>query len=201
MILGSGKRKWGAAQAEADASMALRRTMIGAIFIGVSAVPTLAAPATRSQGAALEADATRIAECVAIKAGPEGDLPPAGPRRDAIVMQMNGGPQACIGLIKEACAGGQSDPGDCFSRESSAWIRALDFDSLRPARNRAAWRRATASIRAQAIRLCEGAAALSAWGADVVRHNGRYGFTVRAECVRDAIAQQALLMLVNVRGN
>ena len=172
--------------------------LIAAALLGAALVPGGALAQ-----AAVKIDAQTIHTCVSAKAGPEGDLPPEGPVRTRILKEMEGGVQACIGMLQANCqaAGGAADA--CRTRESRAWLEALRLDAgaTRNQQNRAIWTNAAIRIRGQAIAMCEGAAAISAWGGERVARRGRYGMSLSSECVRDAIAQQALIMLVNARGN
>jgi|GEM_PF-2757625 len=148
------------------------------------------------------ADAEALLECVSRKAGPEGDLPPAGELRSRMLKEMEGGPQACVGQVRQVCVEAGGDHHDCSRRETAAWLEALKRD---PGDGRAAnhgkWLAAVRPIRGQAVALCQGAAALSAWGYDTVRRTGSYDAGLLAGCVMDAVAQQALILLVTVRGN
>jgi hypothetical protein len=168
--------------------------LLGAVVV----VPTGAVAQSASK-----IDARAIQACVSAKAGPEGDLPPEGPVRQRIMKEMEGGVQACVGVLQANCqaAGGEADA--CRTRESRAWLEALRLDAgaTRNQKNRAIWTNAATRIRGQAIAMCEGAAAISAWGGARVAQRGRYGMSLADACVRDAIAQQALIMLVNARGN
>jgi hypothetical protein len=150
----------------------------------------------------LKADAAALLECVAKKAGPEGDIPQSGPMRAQILKEMEGGPQACIGIIETPCERAGGDALRCLGREARAWKETLSDDHASVgARNRAIWRAAAARTTGQAMALCEAAAAISAWGSEKVTAKGKYGFTLESKCVRDGLAQQAILLLVNARGN
>lgn len=179
--------------------LVLSRALSAALLL----VAVMALPGGAAAQSTAAADAEQIASCVSTKAGPEGDLPPAGPLRDRFLKEMEGGPAACIKLVQNACdkAGGAVNA--CIARESRAWLRALALDKDTPAtaRSKAIWSAAASRIRAQAIALCEGAAALSAWGGETVKQKGKYGMDLGNGCVRDAIAQQAIILLVHVRGN
>ncbi|MDP2355976.1 MAG: hypothetical protein Q8M31_07920 [Beijerinckiaceae bacterium] len=151
-------------------------------------------------------DAERLALCVDTKAGPEGDLPPAGPVRDRLLAQMAGGPQACISLIYDECMKASKDSRACNRRESQAWIDALKLSGENrkrfARRNIEVYLTAINRIREQARALCHAAAAVSAWGSNAVA-SGTFerGDHDTTACQREAIAQQALVVLVTSRGN
>lgn len=151
-------------------------------------------------------DVDRLNVCVDMKAGPEGDLPPAGPLRDRIVAEMAGGPQACVSIIYDECMKASKDARACNRREAQAWIDALKLSS--ESRKRFARRNievytvAINRIRGQARALCHAAAAVSAWGSEAIS-NGSFerGNFDTSRCEREAIAQQALIVMVTSRGN
>ena len=148
-------------------------------------------------------DARSLIECVSTKAGPEGDLPPPGALRTRMLKEMEGGTQACIGLIRRACVEAGGDHQACSRRETAGWLEALKRDD--PNDNRKAniprWNAGVKNIRGQAGALCQGAAALSAWGYETVRSKGSYSTEDLSGCIMEAVAQQSLIMLVHVRGN
>ena len=139
----------------------------------------------------------RIQTCVEQKA-PEG-LPTDGPLRARMLKEMEGGPQACIGLVQKDCEAAGKEREACVAAETRAWLAALETRDL-TGKRAAVWRKGVGAIRAQAIALCEASAAMSAWGGQTVAAKGRYGFGAGSVCVRDAVAQQALVILVNGRG-
>lgn len=139
----------------------------------------------------------RIQACIEAKA-PEG-LPTAGPLLERMKKEMEGGPQACIGLVQKACEATGAPTETCVARETRAWLAALTRDGL-TGRRAAVWRKGVGAVRAQAVALCEASAAMSAWGGRTVGEKGRYGFGLNSACVRDAVAQQVLIVLVNGRG-
>lgn len=151
-------------------------------------------------------DADAIAECVNKKAGPEGDLPSSGPLRQQIIAEMAGGPQACVGLIYNQCMKPSKDSRQCNRREAAAWMEAIkltDENRKRFAkRNVEVYSTAVNRIRGQARALCHAAAAVSAWGSDAVA-KGSYERSDydSSRCEREAIAQQALIVMVTSRGN
>lgn len=151
-------------------------------------------------------DANRIAACVDKKAGPEGDLPPAGPTQERILADMAGGPQACVKIIYDDCMKTSKDTRPCNRRESQAWLDAIKLsaeDRKRFARrNIEVYTVAINRIRGQARALCHAAAAISAWGSGAIA-NGSFerGDFDTSQCERDAIAQQALVVMVTSRGN
>ena len=155
-----------------------------------------------AQPAQLKGDARKLLDCVSKKAGPEGDMPPDGALRAQFLKEMEGGPQACIGFVEEPCAKAGGDSLKCIGREARAWRETLINDRTGIAsKNQALWRAAASRTSGYAIALCEAAAAVSAWGSRKVTDKGKYGFTLESKCVRDGIAQQAILLLVNARGN
>jgi hypothetical protein len=139
----------------------------------------------------------RIQTCVSQKA-PEG-LPTDGPLRARMLKEMEGGPQACIGLVQKDCEAAGKPREACVASETRAWLAALETRDL-TGKRAAVFRKGAGAIRAQAVALCEAAAAMSAWGGETVASKGRYGFGLDSSCVRDAVAQQALVILVNGRG-
>ncbi|MFN3888826.1 MAG: hypothetical protein ACK4MV_00405 [Beijerinckiaceae bacterium] len=151
-------------------------------------------------------DAEQLAECVNRKAGPEGDLPPPGPLREQIMAEMTGGPQACIGLIYEPCMKKTNNARVCNRREMQAWMEAVrlsDEERRRFARrNVEVYKGAVNRIRGQARALCHAAAAVSAWGSEAVTRGtyGRGDYDTSG-CEREAVAQQALIIMVTSRGN
>lgn len=149
------------------------------------------------------ADAAALAVCIDEKSGPEGDLPSSGPKREKLLKQMEGGTQACLFLVRNACKEAGGDPDACTARESKAWLKAVaDVKGEHlPEKNRTVWRAAGGRLQAQAIAICEATAALSAWGAEKVTQKGRFGMGLSHPCVAEAIAQQAIIMLSQVRGN
>ena len=153
----------------------------------------VASPAFAAQA---DADADTLIDCVGRKAGPEGDLPPAGPLRERFLKEMEGGTQACVGFVAKAARA-------CARRETAAWLKALarTGEDVNRSANLAKWTAPAKRIRAQAASLCEGAAAMSAWGYERVKTKGRYGEEDLARCIMKGVAQQALLMLEEVRGN
>lgn len=156
-----------------------------------------------AQGAQVKADAEALQACVEEKAGPESDLPASGPLREKLVKQMEGGPQACVFLVRNACKAAGGDYDACAARESRGWLKAVaevKGEHL-PEKNRAVWRAASGRLQAQAVAICEATAALSAWGAETVTRKGKFGMGLTHPCVAEAIAQQAIIMLVQVRGN
>ena len=181
------------------------KTLLLILAVCLCAAAPLNVKAQTGQGkiTQAQADSETLAWCVADKAGPEGDLPPSGPARDRIVKQMEGGPRACIGLIAAPCEAAAGPDARCVRRESRAWINTMILENGRrlPARNRAVWGRAVSAVQTQAVALCEAAAAISAWGGAAVTKKGKYGFSLNDRCVRDGIAEQALILLVQSRGN
>ena len=139
----------------------------------------------------------RIQTCVDQKA-PEG-LPTSGPLRERMMKEMEGGPQACVGLVQQAWEASGKPREACVALETKAWLAALETRDL-TGKRAAVFRKGVGAIRAQAVALCEAAAAMSAWGGETVAAKGRYGFGLESACVRDAVAQQALVILVNGRG-
>ncbi|MBX9761298.1 MAG: hypothetical protein K2Y29_21150 [Beijerinckiaceae bacterium] len=169
----------------------------------LSGVPAWAQIQSLGQAAA---DAESLMECVDAKAGPEGDLPSSGPIRDQIVTAMAGGPQACVGRVYEACMKLSEDATACNRRESSAWLAAIAVspeDRKRfPRKNITIYTEAVGRVQAQARALCRAAAAVSAWGSEAITDGSfeKRGYNNYA-CEREAIAQQALVVLVASRGN
>ena len=168
--------------------------------LAIALALVVASPAFAAQA---DADAETLIDCVSRKAGPEGDLPPAGPLRDKFLKEMEGGTQACVGLVAKACAGAGGDRRACARRETAGWLKALarTGEDVNRAANLPKWTAPAKRIRAQAASLCEGAAAMSAWGYERVKTKGRYGEEDLARCIMKGVAQQALLMLEEVRGN
>ena len=160
----------------------------------------VASPAFAAQA---DADADTLIDCVGRKAGPEGDLSPAGPLRERFLKEMEGGTQACVGFVAKACQSAGGDARACARRETAAWLKALarTGEDVNRSANLAKWTAPAKRIRAQAASLCEGAAAMSAWGYERVKTKGRYGEEDLARCIMKGVAQQALLMLEEVRGN
>ncbi len=151
-------------------------------------------------------DADRLAVCVDKKAGPEGDLPSAGPVRDRILAEMAGGPQACVRMIYADCMKASKDARACHRRESQAWLDAVKLSGENrkrfAARNIEVYTVAINRIRGQARALCHAAAAVSAWGSDAIAKGSfERGDYDTSECEREAIAQQALIVMVTARGN
>lgn len=144
-----------------------------------------------------------IIDCVDRKS-PEG-IPASGPLREKILREMQGGPQACIGVIRNACERAKRPFDECIRLEATAWLRALqlDADSRKQygAKNIAVYDAGVKRIEANAVALCRSAAAVSAWGGDMIK-TGK--MTVKFDrshrCVMEMIAQQALAVLVNRRG-
>lgn len=161
--------------------------------LALSLALTLAAAAPAYADQAVE----RIQACIDDKA-PEG-MPTDGPLRERMMKAMEGGPQACVGLVQKDCEASGKDQDVCVARETNAWLAALSRPDLKGKRA-AAHRKAALAVKAQAIALCEAAAADSAWGGEKVESKGRYGFKPGDRCVRDAVAAQALIILVNGRG-
>ena len=181
------------------------KTLLLALAICLCAAVPPRVRAQNAQGTITpaRADSGMLAHCVAGKAGPEGDLPPPGPVRDRIVKEMEGGPQACIGRVSGPCEAAAGPDARCVQRESRAWLNTmvLETGGRWHARNKAVWTRAASTVQAQAVALCEAAAAISAWGGAAVTKKGKYGFSLNDRCVRDGIAQQVLILLVHSRGN
>ena len=181
------------------------KTLLLILAVCLCAAAPLNVKAQTGQGkiTQTQADSETLAWCVADKAGPEGDLPPSGPARDRIVKAMEGGPRTCIGLIAAPCETAAGPDARCVRRESRAWLNTIILETGRrlPARNKAVWGRAVSAVQAQAVALCEAAAAISAWGGAAVTKKGKYGFSLDDRCVRDGIAEQALILLVRSRGN
>lgn len=164
----------------------MRRLALSFALALAAAAPAYADPAV-----------DRIQACIEDKA-PEG-LPTDGPLRERMLKAMEGGPQACVGLVQKECEASGKDQDVCVARETNAWIAALSRSDLKGKRA-AAYRKGAAAVKAQALALCEAAAAGSAWGGAKVESNGRYGFKSSDRCVRDAVAAQVLIVLVNGRG-
>ena len=172
------------------------------------AVVLFAALALSSGAAQAQAakDAETLADCVNKKAGPEGDLPSSGPLRQQIIAEMAGGPQACVGFIYDACMKAMKDSRACNRREATAWMEAVKLTSENrkrfERRNIEVYSSAINRIRGQARALCHAAAAVSAWGSDAVA-KGTYERSEydSSRCEREAIAQQALIVMVTSRGN
>jgi hypothetical protein len=150
------------------------------------------------------ADVQSIHACINIKS-PEGDLPPEGPARDKVMQEAEGGPQACVGTIIEACqkAGGSEET--CMLREATAWLASTTIDKATEtkfgAKNAGVYKAASSKIMANAVALCRAAASVSNWGADAIKTNSKeLVFDVMQPCVFDAIVQQSLIILVNKRG-
>ena len=151
-------------------------------------------------------DAEQLAECVNKKTGPEGDLPASGPLRDQMMAEMAGGPQMCVGLIYEPCMKATNDSRACNRRETQAWMQAIRLssdDRKRFARrNVEVYTNAVNRIRGQARALCHAAAAISAWGSEAVANESfERGNFDPSGCEREAVAQQALIIMVTSRGN
>ena len=123
----------------------------------------------------------RIQACIDMKA-PEG-MPLAGELRDRMEKEMAGGPQACIGLVQNDCIAAGRERDACVARETNAWLAALTRDDLKGKRA-AVWRKGVAAVKAQAVALCESAAAGSAWGGEKGASKGRFGFKTGDLCVR-----------------
>ena len=151
-------------------------------------------------------DADAVADCVNRKAGPEGDLPSSGPLRQQIIAEMAGGPQMCVGLIYNECMKASKDSRQCNRREATAWMEAIKLTSESrkrfERRNIEVYSTAINRIRGQARALCHAAAAVSAWGSQAVA-NGTYerSGADSSGCEREAIAQQALIVMLTSRGN
>jgi hypothetical protein len=168
----------------------------------IATVVILLVPTSAMAAQIANDDADTLMACLSAKLPPEGDLPPPGSTRDTLLKAMEGGTTACVGLVERGCEDEKGIAAACLERESRAWIKALEQSYNQTSnRNRAIWKKAVDRIVPQAKTLCEGAAALSAWGRDAVLRQGKYGMSTRHSCVRDAIAQQAIIMLSNVRGN
>lgn len=162
------------------------------------------APLVKPTPQQTQADVRSILACIDLKS-PEGELPPEGPARDKVIQDAEGGPQACVGSIIEACQkeGGSDD--SCVLREATAWLASTNLDKATETRvgqkNVAVYRAASSKIMANAVALCRAAAAVSNWGADAIKANSRdLVFDMSQPCVFDAIVQQALIILVNRRG-
>jgi hypothetical protein len=161
-----------------------------------------AAPA----GAQSASDAQRLGVCLDKKAGPEGDLPSSGPLRQQIIAEMAGGPQACVGIIYDDCIKASKDARACNRREAQAWIDAVKLSSENrkrfARRNIEVYTVAINRIRGQARALCHAAAAVSAWGSQAIADGSfERGDYDTSRCEREAIAQQALIVMVTSRGN
>lgn len=164
-----------------------------------------APPAAAGASQQVRADVQTILACID-KKSPEGELPPEGPARDKIMQEAEGGPQACAGLVIEACqtAGGQEEA--CLTREANAWLASTALDAETEKRigpkNATIYKAASTKIMGNAIALCKAAAAVSAWGAEAIKADSKdLVFDVTQPCVFDAIVQQSLVILVNRRGS
>lgn len=150
-------------------------------------------------------DVKALHACIALKS-PEGELPPEGPQREKIIKEAEGGPQACVGAVIEACqkAGGAEEA--CTLREATAWLAATALDKEDEkrfgAKNAGVYKAAQSKILPNAVALCKAAASVSAWGADAIKANSKdLVFDLTQPCVMDAVVQQSLIILVNKRGN
>lgn len=173
------------------------QTIAAALFLAM-----VTGPAAIAQSA----DVSALAACVDRKAGPEGDLPPPGPQRERIVAAMAGGPQSCVGLVYKECVASTKDARSCNRREAQAWMDALKLSSEDRKRfgraNLEAHASAVNRVRAQARALCRAAASVSAWGSGAIADGSfNRGDFDTSRCEREAIAQQALIILVTSRGN
>lgn len=161
---------------------AMKRAAAILIACLVSAAP-LAAQTPDGEAAK---DAARLVECVNKNAGADG------------------GPQACVGLLYEECMKGSGDARSCNRREGLAWMDALKrgaADRKRfAARNMEVYDNAVRRVRGQARALCHAAAAVSSWASEAVA-NGTFERSDidMSGCEREAIAQQALVILVTSR--
>ena len=94
----------------------------------------------------------------------------------------------------------------CNKREGAAWLAAVAVspeDRKRfPRKNITIYANAMKGVEAQARALCRAAAAVSAWGSELITDGSfeKRGYNNYA-CEREAIAQQALIVLVASRGN
>jgi hypothetical protein len=159
-----------------------------------------------SAGAQSASDAQRLDVCVNKKAGPEGDLPSSGPLRQQIIAEMAGGPQTCVGIIYDDCMKASKDARVCNRREAQAWIDAIKLSSENrkrfARRNIEVYTVAINRIRGQARALCHAAAAVLAWGSQAIADGSfERGDYDTSRCEREAIAQQALIVMVTSRGN
>ena len=137
-----------------------------------------------------------VFECI-VKVAPEGLEPGAPPPPNN---------QTCIGLIAQPCreAGGNGD--QCNSRETKAWLAAVSSVQANAKndygkKQASVFKAGTASLLQNAIALCRAAAATSAWGSEAIA-NGKDPTTFDAShpCVRESVAQQALIVLTQRMG-
>ena len=197
-------------------------TLIASISLAATALaqapkqapPAGAAPSQQEQQGApppkptpqqTQADVQMIHACINTKS-PEGELPAEGPEREKIMKETEGGPQACVGSVIEACqkAGGNEEA--CLLREATAWLASTNLDKPTEtkfgAKNVGVYKAASTKIMANAVALCKAAASVSAWGGDAIKTNSRdLVFDLMQPCVFDAIVQQSLIILVNKRGS
>lgn len=150
------------------------------------------------------ADVQSIHACINVKS-PDGELPPEGPAREKVMKDAEGGPQACVGAIIEACQKSGATEETCMLREASAWLASTNIDKATEtkfgAKNAGVYKAASTKIMANAVALCKAAASVSNWGADAIKTNSRdLVFDLTQPCVFDAIVQQSLIILVNKRG-
>ncbi len=165
--------------------------------------PQAQAPQAQATETQLDKDVEIIFACLERKA-PE-DVPESGPKRDKILADAEGGPQSCVGLVIEACQKAKGKEEDCLARETSAWLASLELDDETAKevgdKNVNVYKEAASRIEAHAVALCRAAASVSGWGSEAIKTDAKDLVFNRANpCVFDAVAQQALIILVGQRG-
>lgn len=142
-------------------------------------------------------DVDKVFDCV-VKVAPEGAEPGAPPPPN---------PQTCIGLIADPCEQAGGDSSQCNARETKAWISAIESVGSNATadygkKNATAFKAGTAALLKNSAALCRASAATSAWGMDAIsKGEDPTKFNGSHPCVREAVAQQALLVLTWRMGN
>ena len=142
------------------------------------------------------ADVDTVFECI-VKVAPEGQEPGAPPPPDD---------QTCIGLIADPCRKAGGDSEKCNARETKAWLAAIDSiqassKSDYGKKQSATFEAGTAALLQNAVALCRAAAATSAWGSEAIAKDSDWvAFDSGDICVRQSVAQQALIVLTRRMG-
>lgn len=164
--------------------------LLGGAFVGSASAQT-------------RSDDQTVLACVEMKS-PEG-IPASGPLREKILREMQGGPQACIGVIRNTCRRVGQPADECNRREATAWLRALRINpedrKAYGAKNIGVFDAGVKRIEANATALCRSAASVSAWGREMIKTgSSAVRFDRSHPCVMELIAQQTLAVLVHRRG-
>jgi hypothetical protein len=115
-------------------------------------------------------------------------------------------PQTCIGMIAKLCTEAGGDVLKCNARETKAWLGAIASVQTNAKENygkkqSAAFKAGTSTLLQNAIALCRASAATSAWGSDsIAEGKDPTIFDGSHPCVRESVAQQALIVLTQRMG-